>query len=157
MKHLLALIIFVFAFPAGAQQTAISTVNTSGTTTAVSQTWPGAALSVASITWTSDAGGDAIASLGPLVGELVRVVTNPSDGATSPTASYDVTLTDQDGIDVLAGRAADRSATASESFTPMSGDTTTSTPMALAGTHTLTVDNAGAARSGVLRLYLRRN
>lgn len=43
---------------------------------------------------------------------LVRIITNP--GSTAPTASYDITLTDEDGIDVAGGLLANRSATLSE-------------------------------------------
>ena len=47
---------------------------------------------------------------------LVEGRTNP--GATAPQAAYDITLTDSDGIDLMGGRMADRSATASEAAVP---------------------------------------
>jgi len=48
---------------------------------------------------------------------IVLVVTNP--GATAPTASYDVTLVDSEGVDVMGGALNDRSATASEQAMPL--------------------------------------
>lgn len=45
-------------------------------------------------------------------GWIIRVETNP--GATAPTTLYDITLTDQDGLDVMGGVLANRSATATE-------------------------------------------
>jgi len=49
----------------------------------------------------------------PIDGWIIRVETNP-DGTTAPTALYDITLTDQDGLDVMGGVLANRSATATE-------------------------------------------
>ena len=48
----------------------------------------------------------------PINGWIIRVETNP--GSTAPTALWDLTLTDQDGLDVMGGVLANRSATATE-------------------------------------------
>ena len=48
----------------------------------------------------------------PINGWIIRVETNP--GSTAPTALYDITLTDQDGLDVMNDALANRSATATE-------------------------------------------
>lgn len=45
-------------------------------------------------------------------GRLLHLETNP--GATAPTALYDITVEDQNAVDVLQGVGANRSATASE-------------------------------------------
>ena len=48
----------------------------------------------------------------PIAGDLIKVTTNP--GATAPTALYDITLEDEDGVDVMGGALADRAAASSE-------------------------------------------
>lgn len=50
--------------------------------------------------------------LPPIDGKLLHIETNP--GATSPTANYDITIVDQNGIDVLQGVGANRHTTSSE-------------------------------------------
>lgn len=59
------------------------------------------------------------ASDSDIFGFVVRVVTNP--GTTAPTADYDVTLTDEDGCDVLGAEGSDRSASDSEQIIPKIG------------------------------------
>lgn len=49
-------------------------------------------------------------------GYVYMVVTDP--GTPSPTASYDITITDASGVDIMGGELADRSATASEQVVP---------------------------------------
>jgi len=46
-------------------------------------------------------------------GFLIALETNP-DGTTAPTASYDITLVDDEGLDVLQGAGADRHNTNTE-------------------------------------------
>lgn len=48
---------------------------------------------------------------------LALATTNP--GTTGPTAAYDIVLNDADGIDVMGGTLANRSATASEQAVPL--------------------------------------
>lgn len=67
------------------------------------------------INWVADDADGSVPSVesdSDIFGFIVRVVTNP--GATAPTADYDVTLTDEDGVDVLGGEGVDRSASVSE-------------------------------------------
>lgn len=74
------------------------------------------------IAWTADASDGSVPSTqsdSDIFGFIVRVVTNP--GATAPTADYDITITDEDDVDVLGGEGADRSASASEQVIPMLG------------------------------------
>jgi hypothetical protein len=73
--------------------------------------------------WTADASTGAIASgasTGEVHGYVVLFKTDP--GGTAPTASYDVTVTDPEGCDVLGGEGSDRSATAIEQGFPLVGN-----------------------------------
>jgi hypothetical protein len=73
-------------------------------------------------TWTADDATGAIASKASdavISGLILRGETNP--GTTAPTALYDVTLTDASTEDVFGGELADRSATVTESETPLVG------------------------------------
>lgn len=49
-------------------------------------------------------------------GYVWMVVTDP--GSTAPTASYDITLLDAQGVDIMSGNLADRSATVTEQAYP---------------------------------------
>lgn len=61
----------------------------------------------------SDGSFPATAITDKIEGSLIKLVTNP--GSTAPTDNYDVTLTDQDGLDVLAGNGANRDTANTES------------------------------------------
>jgi hypothetical protein len=106
------------------------------------------------LTWTSTASGAVTVAVPAFHGTLARVVTNP--GATAPSANYDVTLSDEDSIDLLATKGANRHTTTTESFTPFSGDGTSNVPMVMAGTSTLAITNAGSAKVGTITLYIER-
>lgn len=83
-------------------------------------------------------------------GLLERVVFDPDPAPTQPTAAYDVTITDDDGNDVLADLGADLSNSATVVKTHADGLT------AVAGSKlTLNVANAGNATGGVIIVYLR--
>jgi hypothetical protein len=76
------------------------------------------------------------------------VVTNPG---TSMTADYDITLTDADGIDIMGGKLADRSATVSQSVVPYIDSTNgIYGGRAMNGTLTLTITNNTANTSTVV-------
>lgn len=72
--------------------------------------------------WTADsADGSVPAKTSQEIDGLVfMAVTDP--GATAPTASYDITLTDSDSCDVFGGELANRSATAIEQASPLVGN-----------------------------------
>lgn len=79
-------------------------------------------------------------------GALLLVCTDP--GATAPTADWDVALNDSDGVDLLAGQGADRSATATEYINSGMGG--------LASDQlTLAVTNAGNSKLLDVYVYLR--
>lgn len=108
--------------------------------------------------WTSDAGGDADAVFS-VNGELLAVEFCPGTGGVQPDNSYDVTLTDEYGVDVLAGMGADLSNVDALILCPgipfTDGVTTTITHRPLYNTLTLAVRNAGNAKEGAIRIYYR--
>lgn len=56
------------------------------------------------IDWTSDdTTGAVTATTKKIVGQLIKVVTNP--GATAPTDNYDIVISDADGLDLLSSLA----------------------------------------------------
>ena len=69
------------------------------------------------IEWTGDdATGDVSGTTALLMGSIVRIVTNP--GTPAPNTDYDITLKDEDALDILAKSGddlVDRSATVTES------------------------------------------
>lgn len=113
---------------------------------------------VAVVSWTSDASGDATGTV-DLGGQIVKVTTNPTD---SPTDNYDITLVDDDGIDVALGLLSNRDVTNSEEVYLFKQVTLSGTgsdagavPVYHSGPVTFTVANAGATKSGVVRIYMR--
>jgi hypothetical protein len=100
--------------------------------------------------WVSDdaAGTASGATTFPVVGYLMRMTTVPDGGGTAPTALYDITLKDEDGLDILNGLGADRSATATEHKTNIDGLLFTA-----ATTLTLAVAAAGNSKGGTVYLY----
>lgn len=109
--------------------------------------------------WVSDASGNATIPSGFAVsGYITRVVIIPS-GSAAPTTLYDLTMTDEDGVDVLAGRGANMSATATLSMcpgTPINDGTTASVvPVVVDSILTLNVANAGNAKAGTVVVYVR--
>ena len=83
-------------------------------------------------------------------GLLERVVFIPDAAGTQPSNLYDVTITDDNSVDVLAGLGADLSNSATVVKTHANGLT------AVAGSKlTLNVSNAGLSKGGIVILYLR--
>lgn len=109
--------------------------------------------------WVSDSSGNAtIASTVPVSGVIHRVVIVPSASA-APTTLYDVTLTDAEGIDVLAGQGANLSETVASSVCPgtalKDGTTVSITPTIVDGILTINVANAGNTKAGKVVVYVR--
>ena len=99
------------------------------------------------VEWTSDAAGAASGDIGHVIsGAIASVVTVPSTTA-APTASYDITLTDDYGFDLLAGGGADRHTSNKERINP--------TAIQYHGNLTLNVTNAGDTKSGIVYIYVR--
>ena len=101
--------------------------------------------------FTTDASGDASeVTLTEIYGQVNRVVTNP-DNTDTPTAGWDLTIKDEDDVDVLCGNGADRDADgskASEQAFPCPKD------IEVASKLTFTVANGGNAKKGVVKLYI---
>ena len=90
------------------------------------------------------------ASVNTYDGVLERAVFIPDAAGTQPTNAYDVTITDSDSTDVLAGLGADLSNAATVTKVHSNG------LGAVAGSVlTLNVSNAGDAKGGQVILYLR--
>ena len=87
-------------------------------------------------------------------GELLQIETDP--GATAPTANYDVTITDQNGLDVLQGVGANRHTTTTELANIVFSGTNVHPVVHRSDTLTLVI--AGNSVSGaiiVIKLYYR--
>lgn len=83
-------------------------------------------------------------------GLVIMMVTVP-DESNPPTDNYDITITDEDGRDVLGGNGANRDAVAIEDVQPARN------PAAVSNTKlTLNVANAGAGGQGRTLLYIRK-
>lgn len=112
------------------------------------------------ITWVSDAGGNAVvASSVAISGEIQRVVFIPATGGLAPTTLYDLTLTDSDGVDVLAGQGANLAVPGNTHVCPgvplKDGTTTRVVPVVVDSVLTLNVTNAGASKAGTVVVYVR--
>jgi len=99
--------------------------------------------------WLSAVGGaaDLVTTLA-YTGELKRFVTIPDGGGTQPSDNYDITITDGDGVDVLAGAGANRDNVATEQVLAASLGCVAN------DTLTLNVTNAGDAKGGIVYLYI---
>lgn len=113
-----------------------------------------------SLDWQSASDGSVTYSLPVnLFGEIVRVSFVPDTGATQPTNLYDVTITDANSIDVLAGQGANLANNANTNVCPgvplKDGTTTSVRPMVVAGALTLNITNAGDTKGGIIVLHLK--
>lgn len=101
--------------------------------------------------WTSDSGGNVKANImEPFSGFVYKIETTPYN---APTASYDITLLNEAGQDVLLGKGIDRSSTASETaFVYESSNPEVRN--ATAGRHRLRISAAGASKSGTIVLTI---
>ena len=105
--------------------------------------------------WTSsDTGNVEKTTTEAVSGTLVRVVTNPGDDASSPTAAYDITLEEYSfsSLDVLASTAINRSQSANEQAIPVVG---TYFQPAVSDRLVFKVSAAGDAKTGVCRIYFK--
>lgn len=100
--------------------------------------------------WTSDDTTGAVSDTTTYAynGKVERFITDP-DGTAAPTDDYDITITDEDGYDVLHGAGADRDTANTEQVLA------SSLGMVYKSTLTLNVTNAGNSKQGVVYLYIR--
>ena len=100
--------------------------------------------------WLSDASGDgtATATTYSYSGDLIKVVMVPGTSSEEPDDNYDITLADEDGLDLLAGQGVDCPNTANLVIT---GGLL---PVGF-GVISLTVAGGGNADTGKVYIYLR--
>lgn len=108
--------------------------------------------------WVASAGGAVSGILSELInGTIVKVVFNP--GSPTPSAAYDVTLLDDNGLDVLAGQGANLSETTTTAVCPgipfKDGTTTGVVEVAINSKLELQVANAGSGGAGAVIVYVR--
>ena len=111
-------------------------------------------LEVITVAWTADSADGSVpdTALGSVEGTLERIVTDP--GSTAPTANYDITVEDADGIDVLGGAGANRHTTNTEEAAIALG---TYFQRTVAGALTFRLaNNAVNSATGTFRLYVKR-
>ena len=89
-----------------------------------------------------------VATAGTYNGKVERLITDP-DGSSAPSADWDLTITDDDGYDVLAGAGTDRHTSNTEQVL--------GTSLGIVKSSTLTVAASGMGSGGkaVVYLYLR--
>ena len=97
----------------------------------------------------SSSGGVTKATTGAYNGALERLVTIPGAGALAPTASYDITVSDQDSTDTLMAAGANRHTANTEQVN------TASLGIVANDTLTINVTNAGSSNGGTAILYIR--
>ena len=113
------------------------------------ETAVGSPVSVITWSFTSDAAGDASEETEKVSGAFKRVATNP-DNTDTPTAGWDLTIEDEDGVDLLDGDGANRDA----GGTGASEHIIICISPRIASTLTFKVANAGNAKKGVVKAYI---
>ncbi|MDH5664753.1 MAG: hypothetical protein OEY10_00445 [Nitrosopumilus sp.] len=121
-----------------------------GSSTTITYSAESQPVKVIYIDWVSDDTTGAVSgSTKRINGRIVKVVTDPS--ATAPTALYDITITDDEGIDVIQGLGANRSATVTEEVSVVY--TGTSNNVYVNDILTINVTNAGNSKQGQIIIY----
>lgn len=106
-----------------------------------------------SIAWTSDASGNVNGTPVALKrGRLLQVKFVPTNGGAQPSNNYAATLLDGDGVDLLAGKGATLSNTASSIAVPVVS--AASPPFIEPGNFTPTISAAGNVTNGRVDLYV---
>lgn len=101
-------------------------------------------------TWVSASDGTATGTTtGAYDGKIENLTTVPAAAGSAPTDNYDLTLTDSDGVDVLAGGGANRDTANTEQVVASSLGVTAGSVL------TLNVTNAGDTKGGVVYVYIR--
>jgi len=105
--------------------------------------------------WTSSADTGAVSGIDSdqeINGYVVLATTIPGTGDAAPDDQYDLTILDGDGLDILGGEGANRSATNKEQVAPKIGGAYG--PRYVKGTVQITVASAGNSNSGTVVLYV---
>lgn len=106
-------------------------------------------VAVISYAFTTDGSGDASEETIKILGKVKRMVTNPDDTDT-PTTGWDLTIKDEDGVDILEGEGANRDVADSGA----SEEVVLTISVLIASKLTFTVANGGNTKKGVVKLYL---
>jgi hypothetical protein len=96
----------------------------------------------------SDGSGNATQAV-TLTGWIVKVVTNP-DASAAPTADWDLTIVDEDALDILVAAGADRHTSNSELCALPNNN-----PIWVDGIVTVTGANMGDTKTAVVRIYVK--
>lgn len=101
--------------------------------------------------WTCSAGGavSGTSTALPFSGKIERLVTVPGTAGDQPTDQYDITILDEDGVDVLANAGQNRSNVNTEQVASASLGIVANDKLQLV------VAAAGATKKGTVYLYLR--
>lgn len=113
---------------------------------------------------TDSATGSVAGTTRKISGELIKIVTD--DSGTAPDANWDVVLTDEEGVDLsihmddvaIAALIARHTTTALETYLPLEDTAGTGRVGAwpvVCDKLTITVNNGGNSKNGVIRLYYR--
>ena len=90
-------------------------------------------------------------------GEIVKIVFDPDAGGTLPSDAYDLTLLDDNGLDVLAGQGANLSQTNTTAVVPgvafKDGTTTSEVRCFVSSTLELRGAACGDAKGGIVKIY----
>jgi hypothetical protein len=109
--------------------------------------------------WQSDANGVATVVSEAFAGTLYNVEFAPGNGGSQPTNGYNLTLTTQSGVDILAGLGAGLSNASPTQKGPgvgfADGTTNSLAPRVINDVLTLNVSGAGASKAGVCVAYFR--
>lgn len=103
-----------------------------------------------SYAFTTDGDGNASEESATVNGQINRIVTNPASGDDRPSTNWNLTILDEDGVDILGGNGEDRDATGaavSEQAAPSVAG------LGVQSTLTFTVGDGGATKKGVVNLY----
>lgn len=113
---------------------------------------------------TDDSTGSVAGTTKKIVGQLIKIVTDP--GSSAPSANWDVVLTDEEGVDLsihmddvaIAALIARHESTTLETYLPLEDTAGTGRVGAwpvVCDKLTITVNNAGNAKTGQIILYYR--
>jgi hypothetical protein len=114
---------------------------------------------------TDDTTGSVAVTTRKIVGELIKIVTDP--GSAAPTADWDVVLTDEEGVDLsihmddvaIAALIARHTTTTLETYLPLEDTAGTGRIAAwpvVCDKLTVTVNNAGNSKTGQIIIYYRQ-
>jgi len=109
------------------------------------------------VDWVSDSAAGTVSAESdkPIHGTIARITTDP--GSPAPSADYDITLLDEDSVDVALGTLANRHTTTTQTVYPTvagSAGTTEVQGGVVNGRLTLTIANAGNSKKGKVTIYL---